>query len=106
MCKMSKGHADLKRAVKCAVLRVGIVVPLKRERSHVILVMHIAMTELSPIIYMACTQNPDILFPVPKFGPFAIGAEWPAPCAFAHICYMDAIRTIPDGHERSGNLKV
>ena len=38
---MSKGRAQLKGVVKCTVLRVGRIVPLARERSHVILVRHI-----------------------------------------------------------------
>ena len=40
-CKMSKGHAELKGVLKCTVLRVGRIVPIARECSHVIIVRHI-----------------------------------------------------------------
>ena len=39
-CKTSKGHVELKGVVKYTVLRAGRIVPLARERSHVILVRH------------------------------------------------------------------
>ena len=38
---MSKDHAELKGVVQCTVLRVGQIVPLAWERSHVVLVRHI-----------------------------------------------------------------
>ena len=43
-CKMSKDHAELKGVVKCTVLRVGRIVPLAQERSHVII-------PFAPVVY-------------------------------------------------------